>query len=175
MTEPSRQPAGGDKQRMILEIPWAICGPASGLVLVKAGLSSRLSPAHVQPSPTDTAANCGSLLASNRLPRARHRLHLTSACSTVPAKRPRTNTSRGQLQTTSEQDLTHFPQSVSKGRSQQALPSAEAHSAFLFFPFLSSFLFIPHSHFLSYFPFFSLFPFLFYFFMKFFLLLILFA
>ena len=44
-----------------------------GLVLVKAGLGAQLGPSHWHSGPAEAATNCGSLIAPNRLPRARHK------------------------------------------------------------------------------------------------------
>nr|KAF6450431.1 hypothetical protein HJG59_008325 [Molossus molossus] len=100
----------------------------SGPVLEKAGLGAQLGPQLHTPAPSRGSHNLFHET-PNRLLRARHRQHLTLACTRVPPKRCRTNTPSDQPQTISEQETISFTNSVSKGRSWQAQNPAEVNCA----------------------------------------------
>lgn len=110
----------------------AFADPALGLVLVKAGFGVQLCPSPVKPSPAEAATNCGLLAASDKLPRASHRQHLTLVCTRAPSRRSETSIPSGWFRTSKQE--------------QQA-------SLFLFYSFLNFFfsiffLFILFSNFL---------------------------
>lgn len=66
-------------------------------------LGVHLGPSHVHPGPGEAARSCGSLVPPNRLPRTtRNRQRASLSCTTVPPKKPGTNTPSGQLQETSD-------------------------------------------------------------------------
>ena len=93
------------------------------------------------------AINCGCVVASSKLPKARHGQCLTWVCARGHPKEPRTNKPNGQLQTTLKEDPETSQTACSK-TSQKALKSAEANFAFFFVS--SLLLFSPFSFFFSY-------------------------
>ena len=58
VTEPTRQPGGGGKQRQISECLGTFAGLPLGLVQLKAGLDAYLGPSHAHPcNPAEAATN----------------------------------------------------------------------------------------------------------------------
>ena len=62
--------------------------PCLDLVLIKVNLALQLGPSCVQPSPKERAKNCGSLVVSNGLPRARCKQCLILAYTSLTTSEP---------------------------------------------------------------------------------------
>lgn len=120
VAEPNRQPAGGGRQRWILQCLWLFPDLPLNSVLVEASLNAQLGSSSTHLEPEEAAISVDCFVVSNRLPRATSRQHLILTCTRVPPKRPQNQQKTGQHQTTSEHNPISFTSSISKERSQQA-------------------------------------------------------
>ena len=124
VTEPNRQWTGRGRQSQAEGDPVRVWWIFAALPRHPAGASKRriwCAALFLRAAkPTEAATNCGLLVAPNRWLRARHGHCLILPYITVPPRRPRTNTLRDQLQTTSEQDSKASQTTYPKGDLSQS-------------------------------------------------------
>lgn len=152
VTKPISQLVDEGRRRQIQGCLGTFADPSLGPVLLKATLGVQFNPFCTKRSPVEAPTNCGLLISSNRLRKAKHRQHMFLAYIRVPPKRP--SAPSGQPQKTSEQNPTSFTNSISKVRLLQKQNSAERNTAFcLFYSYFSVFfliIFLLFFHFLCY-------------------------